>query len=264
MKTILYHFSSTGNSLFAARAVAKELGETEIMPITARILNNTSINGAERIGIIFPVYGWGIPGIVADFAGKLIPMKGKYFFAIIFWGHNPGNAFGELTGILNRNGVKINAVFYVTDYYFSNIRDEQGIVRLMRKICGIKPQSLQEKLPEIIEAVKYQKKQIPEANTVLSRIAGGFFHKIAMKRYRTADRDFYTGDNCNLCSACIKVCPGNNLSVVNGKIVWNGHCEGCLSCYQWCPEEAVRRADGMRPPARRHHPGIILRDMISR
>ena len=53
MKTILYYFSGTGNTLMLARLLAKELGDTEI-------INIVSCNGspptpeADAIGILFP------------------------------------------------------------------------------------------------------------------------------------------------------------------------------------------------------------------
>jgi flavodoxin len=57
VKTILYYFSGTGNSLAAAKKIAAALGDCELVSIAS--LAKTSgdiVPQAERVGIISPVY----------------------------------------------------------------------------------------------------------------------------------------------------------------------------------------------------------------
>ena len=60
MKTDLFFYTGTGNSLWTARSLAKELGDAEIIPIT-RCSGAPVVSRAEAIGIIFPVHIWGLP-----------------------------------------------------------------------------------------------------------------------------------------------------------------------------------------------------------
>ena len=70
MKTIIYYFSGTGNSLKVAKDIATQLDDTEIIQICKgnMEINNTISN---KIGIIFPVYVSGMPLLVKEFIEKL-------------------------------------------------------------------------------------------------------------------------------------------------------------------------------------------------
>ncbi len=53
MKTDLFFYTGTGNSLWAARTVAHELGNTEIIPILW-MTSNPVQTSADAVGIVFP------------------------------------------------------------------------------------------------------------------------------------------------------------------------------------------------------------------
>jgi flavodoxin len=80
-KNKLYYFSGTGNSLAVAKKLAQALGDTEIFSI-AEVINKKFDFAAERIGIIFPVYIWGLPLIVSRFAEKIQLPANVYLFGV--------------------------------------------------------------------------------------------------------------------------------------------------------------------------------------
>ncbi len=55
MKTTIYHYTGTGNSLWVARAVAEGLGETNLVSIPDR-RDDEPIGNSDTIGIVFPVH----------------------------------------------------------------------------------------------------------------------------------------------------------------------------------------------------------------
>ncbi|HPT69609.1 MAG TPA: hypothetical protein PKW50_05625, partial [Syntrophomonas sp.] len=59
-----------------------------------------------------------------------------------------------------------------------------------------------------------------------------------------------------------EVCPSNNIVMEDNKLVWQNHCEQCLACIEWCPQEALQY--GKKTPAykRYHHPEIKVRDLL--
>lgn len=81
MKTNLFFFSATGNSLIVAKDIAAKLPDTQISSIPKVIHQEIDLS-ADNIGIIFPVYFLGMPRIVIDFINKLEPSKTKYIFAV--------------------------------------------------------------------------------------------------------------------------------------------------------------------------------------
>ncbi len=71
MKSTIYYFTSTGNSLNVARKVAEGLGESDIISIPKELDKEMITCDSDIVGIITPVYAMGAPRIVADFVKKL-------------------------------------------------------------------------------------------------------------------------------------------------------------------------------------------------
>ncbi|MDR4077755.1 MAG: EFR1 family ferrodoxin, partial [Ruminococcus sp.] len=51
--------------------------------------------------------------------------------------------------------------------------------------------------------------------------------------------DFSTTQNCIKCGKCVSICPVNNISLQNEKIVFSNKCVACLGCYHRCPLKAI-------------------------
>ena len=84
MKTIVYYFTGTGNSLAAAKAICVRLGDCELVSIPALAGSPAEIiPGADRVGIVCPVYDFGLPSIVAEFAERLDLSGTGYCFAVL-------------------------------------------------------------------------------------------------------------------------------------------------------------------------------------
>jgi len=66
MKTDVYYFSGTGNSLWVAQKISKKIENSELIPIPKVVNKKEGIKG-EIIGIVCPIYMDNIPLIVADF-----------------------------------------------------------------------------------------------------------------------------------------------------------------------------------------------------
>ena len=59
-----------------------------------------------------------------------------------------------------------------------------------------------------------------------------------------------------------KICPVNNIEIINRHPEWQHHCENCYACFLWCPNEAIH-GDIISYNDRRHHPKVTLSDMIN-
>lgn len=69
------------------------------------------------------------------------------------------------------------------------------------------------------------------------------------------DKSIAVGDDCTGCGMCARVCPANNIDLVNKRPEFQHRCEMCFACDEWCPQSAIQhwsRAKGIK----HHHPGV--------
>lgn len=84
---MIFYFSGTGNSAWAARQLAR-LTSDEAYDIT-NLKELPDMEETKQIGFVFPVYAWGAPQIMADFAKKL-PKSRAFTFGVCTCGGDAG------------------------------------------------------------------------------------------------------------------------------------------------------------------------------
>lgn len=263
MSAKIFYFTGTGNSLSTARDIARKLDDAQLVSIPT-VINKTNIEAdAPIVGVVFPVYIWGMPKMVVDFAEKLELKDGQYFFAVSTCAGQPGETLIQLQKILQNKGCDLDAGFAVRASA-NTIQKDNILIKIAMLIeRKIKiSQNSAERLPEIIEIVKGNKKHTPETSTSGLNLFGNLMYKMAINHINTMGH-FSVDENCNLCLNCQKICPGNNIEIINDKPTWNENCEFCQACIQWCPKEAIhiKNEDFKR---RYHNPHIKVKDLIIR
>ncbi len=231
---------------------------------------------ADVIGIVFPVYyatnDCGIPLIVGRFVRKLENLGSKYIFAVCTHGGMPGTTIENLRKAIESRGGKLAAGFTVR---MSNKNlDERKQQKMLVK--------QKKKLEAICEYVNARRDGMFETRDLLRKILlaplRALEKPVFMYRYKKlsntsknsfseliplADRSFRTNENCNGCGTCARVCPVNNIKMVDGKPVWQHHCETCYACYAWCPKNAIC-GDIVAYNDWYHNPEVKLSDMLKR
>ena len=67
---MIFYYSATGNSAWAARQIARLTGDTAVNMLTVRP-EDQHFGAGDTLGLVFPVYAWAPPGFVLDFAAAL-------------------------------------------------------------------------------------------------------------------------------------------------------------------------------------------------
>lgn len=257
MKTILYYFTGTGNSLALARALAGRLGDTEIIPMAQAVANGTIAPDADAVGLVFPVYMWGLPLMVKRFAEKLCLPGSAYVFGVATYGGFPAATLPQLKKTLAARGITLAAGFGVK------------MPGNYTPMYGALPDEKQKKLFDaatarvdtIARAVQFRargiEKGFPLGNLLFSRI----IYRLSAPRIPGMDKDFRVDDTCTSCGLCAQVCPARNIVLTGGRPVWQHHCEQCMACLQWCPVEAIQFGSKTAGRKRYRHPAITADDI---
>lgn len=108
---MIFYFTGTGNSLWTATEISRQLGETAESIIHYR--NELQIKPSDsRIGIVVPTYMGDLPWIVKDFMLKLKIERNCYAFLVMTSNlGKSGNAFLNADRALKNAGGYLSAGF---------------------------------------------------------------------------------------------------------------------------------------------------------
>ena len=273
MKTpIVYYFTGTGNSLTVAKMVAERLAG-ELIPIASVIDRGKIEPDADVIGIVFPVYYTDLPNIVRRFAERLDNTEGKYTFGIATYGGAAGDSLKTLDRILRSRGKALSAGF--------GVHMPQNAFRKPWESKNRIHKRAEERIGFVVRSIEAGKKGMFYTNVPLQMMLTPFQRYLQCRTVRyleevsntpspsglkvedlipSSDRSFAVSEQCNGCGTCARVCPVNNIALVDGKPVWQNRCENCLACFNWCPTNAIH--GGIVTSGYRYrHPDVTMQDM---
>jgi ferredoxin len=257
MHTVIYYFTGTGNSLETARLLGQKLGNTRLVSIASLQKENAVICEAEQIGLVFPVYMFGLPLIVRNFAQKLrASQAGAYIFSVATYGGTIGAANLQLQKILRQNGLDLRGGFGLKmPGNYTVLYGAPAHKTLAKMIAQAGAQT-----NRLAERILRQEKTLAKSN-FFTRPLGQWFYNKVMPNISLADKNFQVKDSCTSCGICARLCPTNNIYLQNGKPNWLHRCEQCLACLQWCPAEAIQYGKKTAGRRRYHHPAINVLDL---
>lgn len=233
MNTTLFWFSGTGNTLALVRQLSTALGNAECRPIIAELNRQGPISVSGRIGVCFPLYFLSFPKPVVDFLDRLEATSGTELFAVVSRGLSPmGGVLGPLTRVLKKKNIAYRGLYYVTmpnnDITLFKPDAEAEIVRKMGRL----PQ-------ESRRIAKALNRPCVRSDCEPLGWVRPFRHKPAyMSKLSRFGGLFHVTEGCTGCGICSRVCPMDNISLIDGKPVWGNDCVLCEACLNWCPVSA--------------------------
>ena len=257
MKSTIYYFSATGNSLEITRQISKELDSCTIKSMTKPPTKELVGGPDDIIGFVFPVYYLGMPSLVEQFVEKLNILPGTYCFGVSNFARFKGNALGMLEKILQKKGNNLayaEEIKMPTNYIVSYPPLNPDKLEEILKTSRIKVANTAKNIS------KNAKK--PVSMNILSRILTGNLNRILYKNISNWDEKFVSNNKCTCCEQCAEICPVNNIKIENCHPVWQHHCERCLRCIQWCPNEAIQYGKETIARGRYHHPNVTAENFI--
>lgn len=237
-KIMLFYFTGTGNSLFAARQLADAMND-EMYDICELIKNRNMsfrIPTGEKIGFVFPIYYSGLPHIVKTFLEEvnIIADDDCYTYAVITCGGSAAGADVQLKKVLSEKTMHIDhiAQLKMTDNYIVMFELDDA------KKAAERTDIAKAELLEIAENISAGKK-----GGFNSRIGGKLANGVMQPMYHMLrkTKKFFADKKCVSCGKCERICPVDAIKMQNGKPKWvKDKCEHCMACINRCPKKAIQ------------------------
>ncbi len=229
---MIFYFTGTGNSLYAAQQLAAE-GEQIVSMIDALRAGSFhyTLQAGEALGFVFPVYFYTVSDPVLELIRKLKVEGASYVYAVIPCGASIGPAGGFLKAELKKRGLELNRVdpLVVPDgaLIFYDIDTPEKMAEQLQKAT--------EDLKSIRESIE---RRLPNRITgsVAAAKAGLTAYHLGMSTKR-----FHADSKCIGCGKCASICPAEAIRMENGRPVWaKQKCLKCCGCINRCPAGAIQ------------------------
>jgi ferredoxin/flavodoxin len=257
MDSVIYYFSATGNSFKVARDLAEKLEKTQLVRITNKSIALARENNFRRVGIVFPVYYYGLPVMVRRFVKGLNIVPETYVYTAATCGGSVGAALKQMKDLVEGKGAKVSAAFTVVmpdNYqvmYSPPSRKKQQRLFAMESI----------KTDQMAGVISRHETNVWDVKgTLAAGVLGGILYKTFHPEKK--DTHFWTDEKCNGCGICAQVCPSENIEMKNERPRWLHRCEHCLGCMHWCPRQALQYKKGTVKRERYHHPDVQVKELI--
>lgn len=241
---MIAYFSGTGNSKHIAYRLASLLGEREPVDMARNPLTSLTAD-IITLGLVCPIYAWGIPPIVMNWIAN---QRGKgrisYLWSVLCCGDETGNAPSMLGKALAKSGFYLDALYSVQmpnnyvllpgfDVDSKSIENEK-LIKSQQRIEHIASR-IKTKATDEVDVVRGK---MPILKTAL---VYPLFKKwgIFPKKWKVDPK------KCTGCGLCRINCPVGNIGFTaanshsHGFPYWNGNCVSCLACYHICPQRCI-------------------------
>ena len=251
-ENLIYCYSGSGNCLDIAKNIAKELGDTDIVMMrkAPTICNALS---AKTVGFVFPCYGGGLPGDFEKHLQNIWVNPSTYTYGIVSYAAYKGVGLSKLNKHIRLN-------------YWNGISHNCSCIwlfphKVMLPVMSTKKaQERSEKLAKQIAADVKNRVQTDEKvpKNPANALESAVWPKLAVKKAAAFSVNI---QKCIGCGQCTKLCPKENIKLVDGVPAFGTNCIGCLSCLQYCPKEAI---DIGQPIKREkyHNPNVTANELM--
>lgn len=251
-KNIIYCFSGSGGCLDMAKSIGKALGDTDIVMMRS-FPKITDARGAERVGFIFPCCGGGLPGDVEEFVKAIKLNGGSYKFGIVQYSGYMGSGLYTIDRIVDLD-------------YWSGISNHSSCIWLMPHYLTMPPTTREGAQRRVDEAAARIAEDLKNKKFMFKKPPKRSLNMIESKKFKKGVTEkvkkFEVSDSCVSCGTCAKICPKNNVRLVDGKPQFGDECIGCLSCVQYCPTASIDVGSITKKRERFHNANINAEDLM--
>lgn len=245
---MIFWFSGTGNSKYAAQRMAEALNEP-LLCMNDRIQahDTAAVETGERLVIVTPTYAWRIPRLVRDWLLQTELRGARQAWFVMTCGGEIGSADRYNRELCRVKGLSCmgTAQIVMPENYIAMFGVPQAD-EARRTVVKAEP-DIDRAIAVLREGLHFP----PTRNNLYDRLMSGPVNPLFYSCF-VKDRAFTAGSACTGCGLCVKRCPTNNISLQNGRPVWGGSCTHCMACICRCPAEAIEYGRKSRGKPRYH------------
>ena len=235
---MVLYFSGTGNSRYIARRVAEALTDALVdLSDYTREKKGDTFHSDKAYVLVVPAYSSYIPLVVEQVLEASTFDCGRDFYLLMTCGGTFSRAGVNLRlgKVLEKKGLRYRGI--------KGIHMPENYITLF----AAPPENVARRLIE---------KATAGLGKIVAKIAAGkslytakfpsFFAYVINKNfYKTlvTDKYYYATDDCIGCGKCQRLCPLNNIEMVDGKPNWQGDCTQCMACIGACPKACIEYGD---------------------
>ena len=232
---MIVYFTGTGNSRYAAEAIAHYTGD-ELFDAGAAICSDekASLKSDKPWVFVSPTHCWRIPRLFQKWIseGNFEGSRDAYF--VMTCGTDIGNAEKHLKAFCAEKGFNFRGVqeTVMPENYIAmfSVPDEKESAEIRKKADNV----LKYCADIISSGSPIAAKRAGIIATVKSGPVNPAFYAVCVK-----SKAFTVSDDCISCGKCAKGCPVHGIEMRGGKPVWTGDCVHCMACICGCPEGAI-------------------------
>lgn len=262
MDFLIFYFSGTGNTWWVAKHLTDELiarGKTVEMyslenpQLADKDFLAGKLSEAKHIILGHPIYGSGMPDIMADFTKNLpVAKKGQMISVYCTQGGFSGDGSLYQRGALELKGYTflqsrqfcISSNFHVKSFPFNYIKPANGealkkaIDKNVNKVFIFAEDLVNER--EVFEG------------TFIFNVMFGYYMRwdfIREKKKLTKYFNFHK-EKCIKCKICVRTCPTKNIVMEDpdNDLIRKDNCILCMRCYNHCPKGAISFGKNIHNP----------------
>lgn len=231
---MVLYFSGTGNSAYVAKRIANLLLDESIdLFQKIRAHDYSELHSDKPWVFVAPVYAWQMPIIVRDWIANATFSGSKDAYFVITCGQSIGGAGEYARKLCEPKGLSYKGC--------SKVVMPENYLLMYPVPDEAQSRQIIEQAEPVIDAIasKIEKGGIlDEACGLGGKLSSGVVNALFYKCFVSAKK-FYAQESCNACGYCEKVCPLNNIHLMDGKPQWGDACTHCCACICRCPQEAI-------------------------
>lgn len=234
---MILYFSATGNTEFIAKELAKRLDD-ECVNLLDRVKmnNHVPLYSKKPFIICAPVYVCEMPMFMSKYLKeqKFTGSKDVYF---VF----TSGGYCGISGVLAKSMFKKKGMNW---HGYAEFKMPRNYVANDHYPMQPK-EEVEKRIRDAYHQLDSVASTIRSGGTLTARHVQLWEVLVTVPftpiwcKYKLTAKDFYVKDSCIGCGKCAKLCPLNNIKLVDQKPVWGDQCTHCMACIGNCPVEAI-------------------------